>query len=259
MFENMNIVSWNVNGIRACAKKGFLSYLEETQPDICCIQESKALESDLSEELKQPPGYESIWHSAEKKGYSGVAIFTKIKPISVNFGLGIEKFDSEGRVIQAEFENFILFSVYFPNGQKNEERLAYKLEFFHEFFKLTNDLVKMGKNVIICGDYNIAHTAIDLANPKANEKYSGYLPIERAWMDKIVSDGYIDTFRYFNKEPKNYSWWSYRAGARKRNIGWRIDYFFVSPSLKNNLQSASIHSNVLGSDHCPVSLTLTIN
>jgi len=252
----MKIISWNVNGIRAAVKKGFLDFLKSEEPDILCIQETKALTTDLPEEVLNPPGYYGIWFSAEKKGYSGVAIFTKIKPIEIFKGFGVEKFDREGRVLQTNFKDFILFNVYFPNGQMNDERLQYKLNFYKEFFTYCDDLRKSGNHLIICGDYNIAHKEIDLANPKQNEKVSGFLPIERKWLDKIIKDGYVDTFRLFNKEPKQYTWWTYRFAARNRNVGWRIDYFFTNKEFVPKIKNASIMPHILGSDHCPVVLNL---
>lgn len=258
MTKQYRVISWNVNGIRACAKKGFLDYLKSDDPDMICLQETKALESDLEECLRQPPGYYSAFHSAQRKGYSGTAIFTKHKPLEVLHGFGNPKYDCEGRVLMAEYDEFILFSVYFPNGQQGEERLCYKLEFYQDFFDYCQDLRAQGKSLVISGDYNTAHTEIDLANPKENQNTSGFMPIERAWLDKIVDEyGYIDTFREFHKQPDQYSWWSYRTQARTRNVGWRIDYFFITPDLRDNLTDAFIHQDVLGSDHCPVGITLT--
>ncbi len=251
----MKLISWNVNGIRACVKKGFLEYLETESPDILCLQETKARPQDIEERVLNPTGYHGIWHSAQKAGYSGVAILTKKKPIAVSEGFGFPDYDCEGRVIMAEYEEFILFSVYFPNGQR-PDRLDYKLRFYTDFFNLCNEYREAGKNIIICGDYNTAHKAIDLANPKANENYSGFLPIEREWMDRIVGYGYVDTFRHFNPDPDHYTWWTYRFGARTRNVGWRIDYFFVNQEFLPRVQSAFIQPHVLGSDHCPVGITL---
>ena len=192
---------------------------------------------------------------AEKKGYSGTTVLTKTGPENIIHGFGNPKFDNEGRVVMAQYEKFIVFSVYFPNGQKNDERLAYKLDFYRAFFDYCEELRKEGHSLIICGDYNTAHTEIDLANPKQNEKTSGFLPIEREWLDRIVEMGYIDTFREFHPEPEQYSWWSYRTRARDRNIGWRIDYVFIT-ELKPHLKEAFILSDVMGSDHCPVGITL---
>jgi exodeoxyribonuclease-3 len=252
----MKLVSWNVNGIRACVKKGFLTYLEEENPDILCIQESKALPTDLEDHVLTPRGYHTMWHSAQKKGYSGVALFSKKKPKLALHGIGVDRFDSEGRVVMAEYDNFVIFGVYFPNGQMGPERLQYKLDFYDAFFKVTNDMVKEGKNVIICGDYNTAHKEIDLARPKENEENSGFLPIEREWMDRIETWGYVDTFRQFNTQPEQYTWWTYRAGARQRNIGWRIDYFWVNKAFMPFVESAFIQPHIHGSDHCPVGITL---
>lgn len=255
----MKLVSWNVNGIRACAKKGFFfEYLENERPDVLFLQETKAMPEDLEDVILNPPGYYSAWHSGVRKGYSGVALLTRKKPLNVVSGLGIEKYDQEGRVLMADYGDFVIFGVYFPNGQMGPERLNYKLDFYHDFFEATNQMVKDGRNVIICGDYNTAHTEIDLANPKENANYSGFLPIERAWMDKLCEFGYVDTFRHFNKEPGQYSWWTYRTFARKRNVGWRIDYFWVNSGFLPNVESAFIQQDIMGSDHCPVGITLAL-
>ncbi len=254
----MKLISWNVNGIRACAGKGFLDYIHEEDADIVCIQETKALSSDVHESLLNPRGYFSVWHSAERKGYSGVALFTKQKPKAVFEGFGMSHYDCEGRVIRADYENFILFNVYFPNGQRDEERLDYKLSFYKDFFDYCNALKAEGHPLIICGDYNTAHKEIDLANPKENENYSGFLPVERAWIDRIIDYGYVVTFRVFNQEPGQYSWWTYRFGARRRNIGWRIDYFFVTQPLLPHVEDAFIRQDVMGSDHCPIGLIITV-
>ena len=254
----MKLVSWNVNGIRACVKKGaFFEYLNDHEPDVLFLQEIKAHVADIPPEILEPSGYHAAWFSAQKKGYSGVAILTKHKPISIIEGFGNPKFDAEGRVISAEFENFIALGVYFPNGQMNDERLAYKLEFYEAFFDYVNDLKAQGKNVVICGDYNTAHKEIDLARPKENEKVSGFLPIERDWMDTLIDEfGYVDTFRAFNRDADEYSWWSYRAAARTRNVGWRIDYFFVNKEFMPNVTNAFIQQDVMGSDHCPVGIEI---
>lgn len=251
----MKLISWNVNGIRACTKKGFADYLKRESPDILGIQESKAHHQELDDTILNPPGYHSAWFSAEKKGYSGVALFMKEKPLNIIEGFGVEKFDREGRVITAEYDDFYVSSVYFPNGQMNEERLNYKLEFYREYFDYCNDLKKI-KPLIIMGDYNTAHKEIDLARPKENEKTSGFLPIEREWLDQIVNDGYIDTFRELNPNPDEYSWWSYRTRARDRNIGWRIDYCFITKELKPRLKNAFIRQDIHGSDHCPVGIEI---
>jgi len=252
----MKLLSWNVNGIRAVCKKGFVDWLREYSPDILCIQETKAMEEQVPSELMELKGYYKYFVSAEKKGYSGVAVFTKIKPKSVQKGLGIEKFDIEGRTIVLEFEKFTLMNIYYPNGKARKERLDYKMEFYNAFLEFAENLKKEGKSLVICGDVNTAHKEIDLARPKQNEKVSGFLPIERQWIDTFLAKGYIDTFREFNKEGGNYSWWDYKSGARKRNVGWRIDYFFISEDLKDNLKNGFILSDVLGSDHCPVGIEL---
>jgi exodeoxyribonuclease-3 len=254
----LNIVSWNVNGIRAAHKKGFLDWFTEASPDILCIQETKANKDQLPSELQQVDGYHNYFASAEKKGYSGVAMYTKTEPVSIQPGFGVERFDSEGRTIQADFGDFVLFGVYFPNGKSRDERLDYKMEFYDAFLDHIEGLRSQGRNIIICGDVNTAHKPIDLARPKENEKISGFLPIEREWIDKLLERGYIDTFRMFNEEPAQYSWWSQRAGARARNAGWRIDYFFVNDEFRGNVKSAAIHQDVMGSDHCPISLTVEI-
>lgn len=253
----MRIYSWNVNGLRAILKKDFEVWLEQTHPDILCLQETKSTEAQVPLTFSKLAQYHGYWSSAEKKGYSGVATFCKTKPIHVETGFGIEKFDREGRVVQTEFPDFILYNVYFPNGQQSEERLQYKLEFFDQFIAHLQETRKRQKNLIICGDYNIAHKEIDLTNPEANSQYSGFLPEERAILDRWLALGYIDTFRIFHSEEERYSWWSYRHQARKKNIGWRIDYFFVTDALKPMIQGAEIHSDVFGADHCPISLTLS--
>ncbi|MGH4140151.1 exodeoxyribonuclease III [Clostridium sp.] len=252
----MKIYSWNVNGIRAIKGKGFIDWVTKEQPDVLCLQETKIQEVQISEELKNIEGYYSYFSCAEKKGYSGVATYTKQKPISVTYGIGIERFDSEGRIVITEFEDFTLLNIYFPNGQKDEFRLKYKMEFYDALLDYCEALREKGKKLIICGDYNTAHTAIDLKNPKANEKYSGFLPIERAWMDKFISFGYVDTFRYLHEEEEKYSWWSYRFKAREKNVGWRIDYFFVTEDLISKIKEADILNDVIGSDHCPVCIIL---
>lgn len=249
---NLKIYSWNVNGLRAIDKKGFFNWLENEQPDILGIQETKLQENQLTEKMKDVGDYYSYFSFAEKKGYSGVGVYTKIKPKSVKHGIGIEKFDSEGRILILEYEEFTLFNIYFPNGQMSEERLQYKLDFYEELFNYCEDLKAEGKKLLIFGDYNTAHNEIDLKNPKPNSKRSGFLPIEREWMDKIIGKGYIDTFRYLYPEEIQYSWWSYRFKAREKNAGWRIDYHFVTENFKDNILDASILGEVQGSDHCPV-------
>jgi len=253
---HMKLISWNVNGIRAIAKKGFLDWVSATKPDILCLQETKAWTEQIPAELEAPEGYHSFWSKPSKKGYSGVATFTKYKPISTSLGLGIEEFDSEGRVVITEFNDFCLFNVYFPNGRASPERLRYKLAFYDRFLEIIEEIRNQGKSIIFCGDLNTAHKAIDLTHPKANENTSGFLPIEREWMDRAVEQGYIDSFRHFDKSPEKYSWWDYKTVARARNVGWRLDYFFVSKDLLSGLKRAFILSDVMGSDHCPVGIEL---
>ncbi len=253
------LYSWNVNGIRSVHKKGFLEWVEATQPDILGLQETKISSDLLTPALMHIPGYTSYWTHAEKKGYSGVAIFTKEAPLKVQEGLGVPPFDTEGRTLIAEYPDFTLFNIYFPNGQRGDDRLQYKLAFYDAFLDVFNQYKSQGKKLIVCGDFNTAHKPIDLARPKENEKISGFLPIERAWMDKFVNEGYQDTFRMVHgDEPHQYSWWNVRSRARERNVGWRIDYFFTSPNLESQLSHADIHQGVMGSDHCPVSLELSL-
>ncbi|AVP54149.1 exodeoxyribonuclease III [Clostridium tetani] len=254
----MRIFSWNVNGLRAIAKKNFFKWVEEEKPDVFCLQETKIQDHQLEDNLKNIEGYKSYFSFAEKKGYSGVATYTKTEPKSVLNGIGIEEFDNEGRVLISEFEEFTLLNIYFPNGQMNDERLDYKLRFYDAILDYCNDLVSKGKKLIICGDYNTAHREIDLKNPKNNEKYSGFLPIEREWIDKFINNGYVDVYRNFYPEKVEYSWWSYRFKARERNAGWRIDYFFVSDNVLPLIKDTKIHTEVLGSDHCPIELILDI-
>ncbi len=254
----LKLASWNVNGIRAASKKGLFEWMEKSKSDIVCLQESKIAAVDLVNELTERHGYTSYWSHAEKKGYSGVVIYTKEKPLSIKHGFGIERFDSEGRTLIAEYADFVLYNIYFPNGKKDSDRLQYKMDFYDAFLKHATALRKKGKSLIICGDYNTAHKEIDLARPKENEDESGFLPMERAWMDKLVKSGYIDTFRLFNNDPHNYTWWHMRTAARERNVGWRIDYFFASDDMEKKLAAASIESKVMGSDHCPVTLELKL-
>jgi exodeoxyribonuclease-3 len=251
----LRLISWNVNGIRAVAKKGLLDWIKKDSADIICLQETKAHPDQLSKDLLEPKDYDSFWSSAERKGYSGCVTYSKIKPKKVLYGMGEPRFDSEGRMVITEYPEFVLFNVYFPNGKKNQERLRYKLDFYDSFLEVV-DSYKKKKGVIACGDFNTAHKEIDLARPKENENVSGFLPVERKWIDKFISHGYIDTFRRFNKDPGYYSWWDYKTRARERNIGWRIDYFFVSKNLLPNLKGAFIQKDVMGSDHCPVGVIL---
>jgi exodeoxyribonuclease-3 len=256
--KELKILSWNVNGIRAVMKKGFLEWLHKESPDILCLQETKATPEQLDDSLREPKGYYAYWNYPEKKGYGGVATLTKENPLRVQNGFGIPKFDIEGRVIIAEYPALKLFNVYFPNGKQSEERLKYKLDFYDAYLDYIDSLKAKGEKLVICGDYNTAHKEIDIARPKSNETISGFLPIERAWMDRLVEHGYVDTFRHFNKEPGQYSWWDLKSGARARNVGWRIDYFFVSENLLESVSNAFIMSDVMGADHCPVGIILKV-
>ena len=256
MNKTYRLLSWNVNGIRAIYKKGFLDWLKKENPDILCLQETKAHPDQLTEELKNVDEHKSYFSSAEKKGYSGVVTYSKLNPVKVQQGIGIKKFDSEGRFMITEFDEFILFNIYFPNGKASDERLKYKMEFYETFLKHCKKLLKEGKKIVVCGDVNTAHREIDLARPKENSVISGFLPQEREWIDKFLAAGFIDTFRLFNQEPEQYTWWDMVTRARERNVGWRIDYFYISENLKDNLISASIHSSVMGSDHCPIEMEL---
>lgn len=249
----MKLISWNVNGIRACVQKGFIDFFNEVNADIFCIQESKLQEGQINLNLE---GYNQYWNYAEKKGYSGTAIFTKEEPLSVKYGLGIDEHDKEGRVITLELKDFFIITVYTPNSQNELARLSYRMKWEDDFREYIKTL-EITKPVIVCGDLNVAHKEIDLKNPNNNRKNAGFTDEEREKFTKLIDSGFIDTFRYFYPDEKGiYSWWSYRFNARKNNAGWRIDYFLVSRSLENRLESAKIHTEVLGSDHCPVELTI---
>lgn len=256
MTRDAKILCWNVNGIRAAVRNGFLEWLQRESPDILCVQETKASPEQLGDEVREPPGYHVYWNYPEKKGYSGVATFAREKPMAVKYGLGIPRFDAEGRVIIAEYSGFTIFNVYFPNGKKDETRLEYKLDFYDALFDFAEPLRQRGEKLIVCGDFNTAHKEIDLARPKENEKVSGFLPVERAWLDKLTSHGYVDVFRQFNREPGQYTWWDLKTRARERNVGWRIDYFFVTENLLEMVSEAFIMPEVRGSDHCPVGIKL---
>jgi len=251
------IVSWNVNGIRAATKKGFIEFLAKMSPDLLCVQETKAWPDQLGPEILEPAGYRTYWACAEKKGYSGTAIFTRHEPRSVT-PLGVEEFDAEGRVQVVDMGDFLVLNCYFPNSQEAGARLDYKLRFCDAVMDRCEKLRTDGRNVVLCGDYNIAHKPIDLKNPKRNEKNPGYLPEERAWMDKFTGAGWLDTFRMFNQEPGHFSWWSYRFQSRDRDVGWRIDYNSVSPEFADKVLRAEIWKDVLGSDHCPVMIEVDI-
>jgi exodeoxyribonuclease-3 len=252
----MRIISWNVNGIRAAHKKGFLEWLDQESPDIMCVQETKASVDQLPDALKETPGYTSYFVSAEKKGYSGVAVFTKAKPEQVTSSFPAESFSKEGRVLAVDYGEFVLLNVYFPNGKSSAERLQYKMDFYDDFLEYADGIKNSGKNVVICGDVNTAHKEIDLARPKANEGTSGFLPIERAWIDKLLEHGYVDTLRVFNQEPDQYTYWDMITRARDRNVGWRIDYFFVNEDFVPRLKTGFILADVMGSDHCPIGIEI---
>lgn len=253
----MKIISYNVNGIRAAIQKGFIAWLSQENPDIICLQELKAEEEQVDLAEIKSLGYHVYWQSAQKKGYSGVGIFTKIKPVSIQYGCGIEKYDQEGRVLQVNFENYSVMSVYMPSGSSGDERQSFKMEWLADFQAYTNELVKTHPNMIIAGDYNICHRAIDIHNPKSNANSSGFLPEEREWMENYINNGFVDTFRTIHPALEHqYSWWSYRAGAREKNLGWRIDYLMASKPMAQSIKNASILANIKHSDHCPILLEI---
>ena len=254
--KEKKLLSWNVNGIRAMKEKGLLDWLRRESPDIFCLQETKANIEQLDADLREPPGYYAFWNYPERKGYAGVALYTRENPQDVKYDLGGGELDTEGRAITAVYPAFTLMNVYFPNGGAGNKRVPYKMEFYDAFLKYADALANAGQRLIICGDVNTAHKEIDLARPKENVKNTGFLPEERAWMDKFVAHGYVDTFRHFHKEPQQYSYWDMKTGARARNVGWRIDYFFVSENLLPAVTNAFIMPEVMGSDHCPVGIVL---
>ncbi|MDO4453926.1 MAG: exodeoxyribonuclease III [Eubacteriales bacterium] len=247
------LISWNVNGLRACVQKGFLDYFKEANADIFCIQESKLQEGQIHLEL---PGYFQYWNYAVKKGYSGTAVFTKEKAVSVKYGMGIEQHDQEGRVITLEYENYYVVTVYTPNSQQGLARLSYRMEWEEAFREYLKQLESKNKPLIICGDLNVAATEQDIKNPKSNVKNAGFTPEEREKFQQLLQSGFVDTFRFLHPETEKYSWWSYRFKARERNAGWRIDYFLASASIKDKIKTAEIHTEILGSDHCPVSVEI---
>ena len=287
MAKELKLISWNVVSMRNMLDKAnlappdqpemsFLQWLEKESPDIACFQEVKLQPGQVPGALNSPLGYHTFWNFADKKGYSGVATFSREKPVEIQNGFGIPRFDAEGRVLMTEYPGFKLFNVYFPkaygpkevaalrkdsdpNADKIAERLPYKLAFYNEFLEYLDSMKARGEKLIICGDFNVAHKEIDLARPKSNRDTSGFLPEERAWMDKLVAHGYVDTFRHFNDEHGQYSWWSYRFKARAKDVGWRLDYFFISDNLVESLSSAFIRKEIYGSDHCPVGMTLKID
>jgi exodeoxyribonuclease-3 len=259
--KRIKLISWNVNGLRAAMKKDFAKSFAQMDADIVAVQETKLQAPQLTDEMTNFDGYQSYWsHASIKKGYSGVVTYSRLAPVSVKYGIGEPKYDHEGRIVEMDFGDFIFFNVYFPNGQMSEERLQYKLDFYEAFFNYADEYKHQGRGLIITGDYNTAHTEIDLKNPKANENTSGFLRIERDWLDRIMENGYIDTFRHFHPDTVKYSWWTYRFRARDRNIGWRIDYFFVTKDIidKGWIKEVFIDNNIFGSDHCPIGLVLEI-
>lgn len=253
----MKIISYNLNGIRAALKKDWANWLKSTKADIVCIQETKAMKEQVEFDEVLSLGYKDYWFSAEKKGYSGVLILSKQEPDNVEIGINIEKYDREGRVIRTDYGDLSIMNVYMPSGSSGDERQAFKMEWLDDFYEYIASLRDSRKKLIISGDYNICHKAIDIHNPVSNKNSSGFLPEERAWMDKFTESGFIDSFRHFNQDPHNYSWWSYRAGARKKNLGWRIDYIMATQNLKSQLKRSGILSQAIHSDHCPIFLEIS--
>ena len=254
--DTLRMLSWNVNGIRAAQKKGFLEWFAGESPDILCLQETKISEEQLPASLKEVDGYEAYFAHAERKGYSGVAVYTKASPLQVTSAFDVDALSGEGRVLAVDYGDFVLLNVYFPNGKSSAERLKYKLDFYDAFLDFVEEIKQKGKHIVICGDVNTAHKEIDLARPKANEKISGFLPEERAWIDNLLGHGYVDTLRIFNQEPEQYSYWDQMTRARDRNVGWRIDYFFVDEAFAPRLKAGFILPDVMGSDHCPVGIEI---
>jgi exodeoxyribonuclease-3 len=253
----LRALSWNVNGLRAVHRHGyFMDWFTAESPDILCLQETKSLVEQLPPELRNVDGYHAYFASAERKGYSGVAIYSKQEPLDVIEGLGVPEFDAEGRVLIAEYPSFTLMNIYYPNGKMSAERLAYKMRFYDAFLAFADGLLAAGQHLVICGDVNTAHTEADIARPKENAKISGFLPEERAWMDDFLSHGYLDTFRMFDDRPGVYSYWDMKSRARDRDVGWRIDYFFVDDGFKGHVSNAWIMQDVMGSDHCPIGIEI---
>jgi exodeoxyribonuclease-3 len=255
----LNITTWNVNGLRAALSKGAWEWVQKTEPDVLCLQEIKSRPDQIPEVyLAQFAGRRVFWNPAVRPGYSGVATFTTHEPVSVEYGIGLEEFDHEGRVIRTRFPDFILFNVYFPSGQRGQDRVGYKLEFYSHLLDICDQLHESGEKLIICGDFNTAHNEIDLRHPKANKNTSGFLPEERAWIDTYLSHGFIDIYRSLYPDKVEYTWWTYILNARKNNVGWRLDYFLVSEALIPYVRDVIINAEVLGSDHCPVTLSIDI-
>ena len=254
----MKLISWNVNGIRAIARKGFFDFIKDERPDILCIQETKAQEGQLGFDLKHVEEYKVSFHSAKRKGYSGVATYSSKTASSIETSFGSKEFDDEGRVLIHKYKEFSLYNIYFPNGKASKARLDYKMKFYEAFLKHVELKIQKGEKIIICGDVNTAHHPIDLARPKQNEKTSGFLPTERAWIDDFLKAGFVDSFRALHPKTTKYSWWSMRTRARDRNVGWRIDYFYISKNLKSRLKKADILTDVIGSDHAPLLLEINL-
>ncbi len=252
----MKIISYNVNGIRAAMNKGFTEWLKEENPDIIGLQEVKALESQVELSKFTDLGYHIYWYPAEKKGYSGVAILSKVKPVEVHYGMGHDRFDAEGRVLRADFENFSFISAYFPSGTTGDIRQSFKYEFLDGMYDHMQQLLETNPQLIVSGDYNICHKAIDIHNPVSNKNSSGFLPEERAWMDKLTTNGFDDSFRLMTEDPHHYTWWSYRANARNKNLGWRIDYHMTSNPMQQRVQSSVILPEIKHSDHCPIKIEI---
>lgn len=253
---NVKITTWNINGYRAILRKKALDWVESLNPDVLCLQEIKVQLDQISDEEATLDGYRGVWNPAERKGYSGVVTFHKKEPLEVVKGFGIEKFDSEGRVIRSQFDNFYLYNIYFPNGGAGNKRVPFKLDFYEELLKICDEFHQKDKKIIITGDFNTAHKEIDLANPRANEINTGFLPEEREWIDKYLDHGFVDVFREVYPKREDYTWWTYRFNSRERDIGWRLDYFLVSKTMMDEVEDIIIHNDIMGSDHCPVSLVL---
>ena len=253
----MKIVTYNVNGIRAAMSKGLIDWISQVSPDVLCVQEIKANPEQVGVFEFEELGYHHYWYPAQKKGYSGVAIFTKQKPKHIEYGCGIKEYDDEGRILRIDFEEFSVMSVYHPSGSSGDLRQAFKMEWLEAFLNYINQLKATYPKLVICGDFNICHKAIDIHNPKSNANTSGFLPEEREWMEQFINSGFVDSFRHFNQEPHQYSWWSYRAGSRAKNLGWRIDYNFVTDNLKNRISRSVILPSAIHSDHCPVLLEMS--
>lgn len=258
--KDLKLLCWNVNGLRAVAGKGFLEWLHREGPDVMCLQETRARPDQLPQALREPDGYHAFWAHSETKGYGGVAAYSREKPLRIETDFSSQgiAFDVESRMVLMQYPGLTLLNIYFPNGKRDDVRLKYKMDFYEAFLRFVDSLRKKSPNILICGDFNTAHKEIDLARPRQNQKISGFLPMERAWMDKFVTHGYVDTFRLFNREPGQYTWWDLKTGARKRNVGWRIDYFFASKALVPSVTTAFIMPSVTGSDHCPVGVTLQL-